>query len=175
MNIEKDTVNFANQTYMLMFLQRYNTRPRIFNETVAAHSYQVSVLSLFLYNKYKNKVKINFEKMISMGLIHDIGEVATGDIVHPVKDKYPELDRILCLEEKRYVKKILGKKYSNLISEYNDGKTIESLLVEMADIISCYIYSKEEVKLGNTNMKRIVKDSEKRMKKLNKEIKLKLK
>jgi putative hydrolases of HD superfamily len=164
----ENTLKFGEESYKLMFLQRYNDTPRIFTETVAAHSYQVGILSLKLCEELPFKIQVS--KVLKMALIHDISEIRTGDITHPIKQKYKQLNEILEAEEISTLKKLLGDEYALLIIEYNDCKTVDSLIVNIADVMSCKIYAQQEIKLGNANMKRVLLESNNRLKKLSKQL-----
>lgn len=48
-------------------------------ESVAEHSFRVGVMAMVLSDKLGHT--LNAEKMIKMALLHDLGEVITGDIV----------------------------------------------------------------------------------------------
>lgn len=48
-------------------------------ESVAEHSFRVSVLAMVLSDKLGHK--LDKEKLIKMAILHDLGEVITGDIV----------------------------------------------------------------------------------------------
>ena len=162
--------NFAQTTYKLMHLLRYNIYPRIFPETVASHSYQVGILSLFLIEKYKKEYNIDELKILKLALIHDIGEVNGIDLPHPIKEKYPELNTITRESESEEIKNLLGEEYYKLFLEYNFAATVENAIVEIADAMSCLIYAQEEIKLGNTYFKRVENESKVRLDILNKEL-----
>ena len=161
-----ETLKFAEDTFRLMYLIRYNIYPRVNNETVASHVSQVALLTLFLGEQLKNKYKLNIEKMLKMAITHDLAESEGMDIVHSLKEKYSELKKLSLNIELEVTETLLGKEYRDLISEYETGNTIESIIVEIADVISCVIYSKEEIKLGNTYFNKVLKESEYRLNEL---------
>ena len=47
------------------------------HESVADHSWRITMMAFFLRDEFKD---VDFDKVIKMCLIHDIGEVFTGDI-----------------------------------------------------------------------------------------------
>ena len=47
------------------------------HESVAEHSWRITMMAFFLRDEFKD---VDFDKVIKMCLIHDIGEVFTGDI-----------------------------------------------------------------------------------------------
>lgn len=99
-------------------------------ENVSDHSFSTAILSMIL----ANDLKVDKEKFIKMGLIHDLGESIIGDIIWFNKDK--GIDRtILAKKEKdetEAMKKILetlgNKEYLDLWTEMEEGKTKEAKL-----------------------------------------------
>lgn len=153
MNPEK----LARDIFPLTTMIRYNNVPHIIDESVAAHSYQVSVLCLSLYDEYKNKIKdLNLEKMLLMAIMHDIPEVFTGDIPYIVKTEKEELKLILDKIEVEKMEEIMPEKYFKLFVEYQKKDCPEAILVKLADTISSKIYADEEIKAGNTNLVRVL-------------------
>ena len=164
----KDVLDFATLNNRLSYLVRYNTTPHTFDEVVATHCFQVSITSLFLYEKYKNKLKINFDKLIKMALIHDEPEAMEfiGDVPHPIKVNNPALKAALEKSEYESLKSLLGDEYVGYLKEFNECKSIESIIVNLADVISCLIYSESEINRGNKYMERVKFESEERVLKL---------
>jgi 5'-deoxynucleotidase YfbR-like HD superfamily hydrolase len=155
-NLIDGLVGFANRTYRLMFLLRYNIYPRTNEETVAAHVAQVSSLSLWLAEALEasNDEKL---KILQMAVTHDLGEIV--DVPHVLKNRYPSLDSILKGAETLEVKSLLPSEYAQIFDEYNKKKTFESIVVHIADVVACLIYAREELKQGNTYFKRVEEES----------------
>ena len=53
----------------------YTSRRR--HESVAAHSWRLCLMAFFLRDEFP---EVDMDKVITMGLIHDLGEIFTGDI-----------------------------------------------------------------------------------------------
>lgn len=157
-------IKFAEDSFRLMYLIRYNIYPRCNNETVASHISQVSLLSLFLADRLKSKHKINELKVLKMAVTHDLAEINGMDIIHKVKASYPEIKKISDDIELNEVEKILGNDYRMLLDEFNNNFSIEANIVTIADIISCIIYAKNEIKLGNEYFNIVLKESNQRLK-----------
>jgi 5'-deoxynucleotidase YfbR-like HD superfamily hydrolase len=162
LNDIKDVLDFARQNNRMSYLERYNTTPHLFKESVADHSFQVSIVSLFLYEKYKDKLKLNFESLIKMAIIHDEAESVDyiGDVPHPIKENNPILKQELENYEYKAIKELLGIEYVKYLKEFNEEKSNESLIVKLADVISCLIYSESEINKGNKYMERVKFESE---------------
>lgn len=167
----KKEIDFAKTIFNLNAIKRYNTMFSNLNETVAAHSFNVAIITLKLHELYKSDYKLNLNKMLKMALIHDVGELETGDIVYSTKKNHPEVKKILDEIEQEYILKLLGKNYKSTIKEFEERKTSEAILVKIADIISSHIYGLQEVKSGNKEFKIVVKRSKASLNKLYKQLK----
>jgi len=160
-----DIIKFSKKVYSLTTLIRYATRIKILNESVAAHCHQVALISLKLYEQYKDEIKLNLEKMLAMSIIHDLAESELGDIPFPLKNSNKTINTLIEKEEEIVIQNLLGKKYSNIFNEFAKKETIESILVNLADEISAHIYSIEELSLGNINIKEIFDETSSRIQK----------
>ncbi|MGC8538849.1 MAG: HD domain-containing protein [Candidatus Micrarchaeia archaeon] len=106
-------------------------------EHVGDHSYSVALLSYVFARIYK----LDANKCMSMGLIHDIGEALTGDIA----TRLDERDQIMSSRAKNALedsatRKVLrsmptsGRSYLlELWDEYHNGVTQEAKLVRQVD------------------------------------------
>ena len=103
-------------------------------EPVAAHSYRVAMITLFLADKLKDwGVEIDTEKALKIALLHDVGEARITDIPLPAQ---------------RYFNKVAGEtnallemleptgraeEYLKLFLEYEEESSPEGRLVKFAD------------------------------------------
>ena len=151
--------DFSSDIYTLKNLDRYQCAPRIKSETVAEHSYFVTVLVLKLHDDYD----FNLEKALKMALLHDYPESRISDVPNPVKNEFPEIRDALEKAEKGVCLKHLGEEYSNLLEEFNNKSSVEGLICYYADVCSCIQYSSLEVNLGNKDyMSEVLRNSKKR-------------
>lgn len=103
------------------------------HESTAEHTWRLSLLAILMV---KNLPELNLEKVISMCLIHDIGELYTGDIPAVLlpnsQDKYDEeyqaASKVFTLLPKSQCDELL-----RLWEEYNAGNTPESKFVKALD------------------------------------------
>ena len=150
---------FVDNIYTLKALTRYNNKFKIINESVAEHSFFVAILVLKMHDDYK----FNFEKALKMGLVHDIPELHLSDVTHDVKRNFPKLAKEVLNAE--YA--IMKKRYPNWLSSFmtfEAEETVESLVVKMADNLSCVQYATAEMALGNKGyMKDVAKDAGRRV------------
>ena len=135
---------------------RFSTRPRIRNENLAEHSFHVTYISMILYNKYKGIFKINFEKLMTIALIHDFDECKTGDMVYDMKymKKHDiKFDKIKIIRE---IFNDCDNKFTEWYDDYLERKSVESILVKIADWVSMLLYVENEVKMGNKHMEDVI-------------------
>lgn len=71
------TVDFIKEIEKLKSVTRFNRTPDGRFENSAEHSWQGAIASIVLQDYYPEK--LNMEKVISMLLIHDLGEIYVGD------------------------------------------------------------------------------------------------
>lgn len=110
-------------------------------ESVAEHSYRVAVMAYFVKDEFP---ALDIEKVILMGLLHDVGEAFTGDI--PCFEK-TETD------EKREREKINGfiaslpepyrKDLTDVFREMDEMKTEEAKLYKALDKMEAVIQHNE--------------------------------
>lgn len=118
------------------------------SESVADHAFRVTILSSVL----ASTLKVDREKLIKMSIIHDLGEISTGDIVVEswktiFLDKRKKKEEI----EKKAIKEILsdyGEEYSTLFHEMIKRKSNDVNIFWEIDIfertIQAYEYEKEQ-------------------------------
>lgn len=120
-------------------------------ETVAAHSWQMAMLALYLSTKTKDDY--DFDKVIQLCLCHDLGESIIGDIT-PHENNYLAKEKI----EKIAVDKIADEcdcnKIKELFYEYEEKRTPESKLANDLDKLDMLIQALDyEKKYPNKDFK----------------------
>jgi len=112
-------------------------------ESVADHSFSVSVLCIVLANfELKKGRRINLERILKMALLHDLAEVLTFDIsksyleylgTQGTKVKN-EIEKAASSHLSKAMKSFgLSKDYESLCNEYLRHSTIEAKIVHAAD------------------------------------------
>ena len=140
-------INLSKDLYTMKHMARFNNTPKLMTESVAEHSYYVAMVSRLLYDKLKDVVNIDLGKLLDMALCHDVSEIELSDIPHNVKMKYPRVKKALDKCEDEAFKRVLS---SDRFQIDNDEYSVESIVVELADIISVDIYASLEIALGNS-------------------------
>ncbi len=114
-------------------------------DSVAAHSFSTGILAYFLAKQLqKEGVKIDAEKVLKMGLFHDVGETIVGDVGTFVKGMAGGVFKNI---EEEGVKALVegldfGKETIELVEEYNQRKTIEARVVKAADNLDALAQAK---------------------------------
>lgn len=114
-------------------------------DSVAAHSFVTALLAYFLAKKLeKDGEKIDPEKVLKMGLFHDVGETIVGDVGTFVKGmaggvfKNIEEEGVKALVEGLDSKEEIIK----LVEEYNERESTEARLVKAADNLDALAQAK---------------------------------
>ena len=149
------------ENYDLNQLIRYNTRTRITNESVAAHTFFVSLFCLKLFEELNISIEKRYEILVK-ALLHDIGEVFTSDIPHTIKADNHVLREIFNDLEKKY----LEENWSSYITILESTDQLSYEILKLADIYSILQYTMTECHLGNSTkeMKEIMDNAYRRAK-----------
>lgn len=114
-------------------------------DSVAAHSYATGLLAYFLARQLqKEGVKIDAEKVLKMGLFHDIGETIVGDVGTFVKGMAGGVFRNIEEEGVKALVEGLDSKTEiiDLVEEYNGKQSLEARLVKAADNLDALAQAK---------------------------------
>ena len=107
-------------------------------ENVAEHSFMTALIAFTIS---RLEPDIDKEKIITMALLHDLGEARTGDLNY-VQQKYVDV------KEKKVVSDLtsgltFGEDIAKLLEEFNKCKTKEAKLANDADQISFILELKQ--------------------------------
>ena len=130
------TVDFIKEIEKLKSVTRFNRTLDGRFENSAEHSWQGAIASIVLQDYYPEK--LNMEKVISMLLIHDLGEIYAGDTwVFDDKKKIHSHDR-----ELESIKKTMSilpeEKYLNMKKswlEFEKGQSAEARYARVIDAL----------------------------------------
>lgn len=158
---------FYKQIYNLSYISRYATVPRIKNESVAEHSFYVASIVMKLHEIYI----FDMHKAVAMAVMHDWTESWIDDTTALVKRQFPEIAAAVKNAEYDIANDHFNNEVYSLWYDLNNKKTIESLIVHLADVIQCSQYAKNEIKLGNNGyMQDVLNISELRIQDLMEEL-----
>jgi putative hydrolase of HD superfamily len=101
-------------------------------ESVAEHSLGVAILALWLSRACFPELDVT--KVLCMALLHDFGEIYTGDLIPSDAVSADEKH----LREKRSVEQVLGKlpqgeHYLEIWEEFEQGETLEAQFIRQID------------------------------------------
>ncbi len=109
-------------------------------EDVAQHTFETSTIALVILDSTEQK--LDDEKTLRMALIHDWAESVTGDLSKEMTEQIgtqakKEIEEKALEALLEHVSQIRRRnEYSEILKEYNRGKTLEAKLVKAADKIS---------------------------------------
>lgn len=131
--------------YRLSELKRYNNQPRIKSESLAEHQYYCAVIIMLLKPLLIDINEQQYNLLLEYALIHDVGELYTGDMPHNIKKDFPLLKETLDLAEQKFLKQHGLYHIEHRVQESPVLKTI----FKLADTIQVIQYCKNELILGN--------------------------
>lgn len=144
----KKIINFLFEATTLKRLQRTGWQILGGNrESIAEHSYMVSVISYVL----AKDTKCNVEKVLLMALYHDFSEGRTGD-VYKLADLYVNVDAMKAVRD-CFSNLPNSGKIVDLMQKYEEEKTLEAKIVHDADTLALMIELKQLMENGNVNAK----------------------
>lgn len=146
--------NYWNLLYRLKYIKRWGTSISIEPESVAEHSYYVTVAAYMLaeIDEKLNGVLVNKEKLLVSALHHDSYECYTAHIVSPIKHHLNKTTLAMKAAEEDYSERMTDMlEYTCLdqISKQEDCFTETCVYIEAADLIDAYCFCALQVHLGN--------------------------
>ena len=110
-------------------------------ESVAEHSWRISLMAFLLKDEFPNA---DIDKVISMCLIHDLGECFTGDIPTFLKtDHDRDIEDSLLLQWVDTLPESISIRMTKLYSEMNKQETLESKIYKALDKLEAVIQHNE--------------------------------
>lgn len=143
--------------YRLNNLVRYSQMNRITSESVATHSYYVTLFSMMICDELDLPTEDKYTIM-RMSLVHDLPEMYTSDIPSIVKSSSEKLVELLDELEEEIVKMHFSE-YNREFSALSDKSSLHSIVVKLADILSVAQYAYHESSLGNGGMSVVLQDA----------------
>lgn len=139
----QDLLTFFHRANQLKSVPRYGVSLWKNGDTVAEHSWRLTLMAYIIGGQFKVGVDLN--KVLGIALVHDLAESLTGDI-----DAYETIDKKLSAEEKRTnelkaMEQItagifFGSTIFDLWNEYEQQKSIEAKFVKALDKIEAFLH-----------------------------------
>lgn len=129
----------------------YTSRP----DNNASHTYRVQIIGLALANKINSDLgydRINVNRYIKKALLHDLGELVTGDIVRPIKHFSPATE-----EAFKGIEDLVANRFMNYGLSSDDVYHIkndkddssEGILLRVADLLDVSYFTSRTVAVDN--------------------------
>ena len=137
----KEYLNIIHIAEKLKDTPRHCTTSKGRVESVAEHSWRVSLMAFLLKNEFP---EANIDKVINMCLIHDLGECFTGDIPTFMKtDKDRKVEDNLLYNWINSLPNEVSNEMKLLFDEMNEQKTVESKIYKSLDKLEALIQHNE--------------------------------
>lgn len=151
-------MDFFLSSYTLEHTKRYSMKPVVHAESVATHSFFVSLAVLLMSKEYI----FNVDEALKIAICHDLAEMEISDVNHTVKKSHPDVAKALKDAEAR----IIGH-FPTQLQPYclkYDEQTVEAWVVHLADAVQCMQYASNEIGMGNRGyMEEVLINSTKRV------------
>lgn len=141
-------INFIHMAEGLKNELRHGYTSNNKRESVAEHTWRVSLMVLLFANLLDKKISV--EKALKLSIVHDIAELITGDTPYFIHEQQPHLaadkaaNELKALEQiKTTLPKELGEEIYSLWKEYEDGISYEAKMVKALDKIEAQIQHNE--------------------------------
>ncbi len=154
--MDKNSHFFAYLSRM-KFIQRWGLMRNIRAENIQEHSLQVAMIAhgLALIRNRLFAGELDPERVMTLAVFHEVGEVITGDLASPIKYFNPEIKRAYGEIEEVASQKLCDMIPAGLRGDYRpllfrEEADVENWkLVKAADKICAYVKCLEELKAGN--------------------------
>ena len=137
----RDYLNILHVAEKLKDTPRHCTTSEGRTESVAEHSWRISLMAFLLRSEF---TEADTDKIIKMCLIHDLGECFTGDIPTFIKtDNDRDVEDSLLNQWVKSLPEEISKEMTSLYEEMNEQKTIESKIYKALDKLEALIQHNE--------------------------------
>ena len=111
---------------------------------LADHHFRVAWTAMMIAKQ--EKVKVSYEKILKMALVHDLGESRTNDVDY-ISRQYSEQNDTLAISD-IFHETSLKDEFIELFNEYEARKTLESKIVKDADHLDIDLEIQEQDAMG---------------------------
>jgi len=130
------TFNFADEMEILQRLQRagYVMSGVSEPQTVGAHIFGAALWCLLLMERMSERDELDRAKVLTMVVLHEIGEARLSDIPHPAR-RYLGPEAVSAAERQAVDEMLQGmpEEWRVLWHEFEDGESLEARVVKAAD------------------------------------------
>jgi len=116
--------------------------PHAMGETVAAHSFEASVIALAIAAEARALgVRVSPERAAAIAVVHDLGEAVTGDLPPWTKGRCSRM------EEAASILGLPGE-VADMVGEFESGEGLEALVARVADLLATAAQGARYASLG---------------------------
>jgi putative hydrolase of HD superfamily len=122
---------------------RYNQsrKEKFRSQSVADHLTNMIFFAKYFRELEDQDKKLDFEKVVDMILLHDIGEIETGDIPVIAKKQIDVKKEIKSINKvAKKTPKFIAENLKDIFEEYEERKTFEAKFVKAIDMFETCIY-----------------------------------
>ena len=115
-------------------------------ESVAEHSFRTAAIAYIL----AQLEGANLERVVSMALMHDMGEARTND-AHRIVRRYVDwesVDRKAAEDQSKRLPDKIAEEVRSMISEFEEAVSLEAQVARDADLLECLIQAREYQAIG---------------------------
>lgn len=147
---------------------RFSSIPVNRRENVAEHSWYVSMYAFFIAKDYEERwngedpiPRVDYGKLLSRALLHDLDESHTGDFLRIVKYGHPDLKRALDEVSVSMINKMQEELGVEFTEPWAQAKAddLEGEIIEIADLLRVVSYVVEEISSGNKHIIHILNEA----------------
>jgi len=115
-------------------------------ESVAEHSFRTAAIAYIL----AQLEGANLERVVSMALMHDMGEARTND-AHRIVRRYvnwESVDRKAAEDQSKRLPDTIAEEVRSMISEFEKAVSLEAQVARDADLLECLVQAREYQAIG---------------------------
>lgn len=115
-------------------------------ESVAEHSFRTAAIAYIL----AQLEGANIERVVSMALMHDMGEARTND-AHRIVRRYVDwesVDRKAAEDQSKRLPDKIAEEVRSMISEFEEAVSLEGQVARDADLLECLVQAREYQAIG---------------------------
>lgn len=154
----------------MKFIRRWSLMHATYPENVQEHSLRVALVAhmLAVIRNRRFGGDVNPERVATLAMYHDVGEILTGDLPTPVKHANPDMHTAYKALEDAAVHRLFAMLPAQLRDDYraffarSPADRAHHELVDAADKLCAYMKCLEEVSAGNREFaqaKRTIEDT----------------
>ena len=141
-------------------MRRYASEVMANPESLAEHSYAVVMIGVQIlhYLETNYGISVDFRRLMSMLIFHDVPEILIGDIPTPLKTDNVKKENSALETLALDIFKNKFHLWVGDVEKYDsqNRNDIESRIVKSADYISAIVYCTEEIFVGSVNFEKVL-------------------